>query len=66
VREQRGEFPSLWPAIESIAQEIGCVPQTLLAWVKRSEVDTGAHHVVSTAGAKRVKALGVKRQDVVL
>jgi transposase len=28
VQEHRGEYPSLWAAIESIAPKIGCVPQT--------------------------------------
>ena len=36
VQEHRGEYPSLWAAMESIAPKIGCVPQTLLEWVKRS------------------------------
>jgi transposase-like protein len=35
VQEHRGEYPSLWGAVESIAPKIGCVPQTLLGWVKR-------------------------------
>ncbi|MCM3566144.1 IS3 family transposase, partial [Hydrogenophaga intermedia] len=34
VQEHRGEYPSLWAAIESIAAKIGCVPQTLNEWVK--------------------------------
>lgn len=29
VQEHRGEYPSLWAAVESIAPKIGCVPQTL-------------------------------------
>ena len=29
VQEHRGEYPSLWACIESIAPKIGCVPQTL-------------------------------------
>jgi len=41
VQEHRGEYPSLWAAVESIAPKIGCVPQTLLDWVKREEVDSG-------------------------
>ena len=57
VQEHRGEYPSLWAAIESMAPKIGCVPQTLLDWVKQSEVDTGARAGVSTAEAKRVKEL---------
>ncbi len=32
VLEHRGEYPSLWAAIESIAPKIGCVPQTLHEW----------------------------------
>ena len=57
VQEHRGEYPSLWAAVESIAPKIGCVPQTLLEWVKRSEVDAGARDGVSTAEARRVKEL---------
>ena len=30
----RGEYPSLWAAIESIAPKIGCVAPTLLEWVE--------------------------------
>ena len=38
VQEHRGEYPSLWAAIESIAPKIGCVPQTLLEWVKQAHL----------------------------
>ena len=57
VQEHRGEYPSLWAAVKSIAPKIGCVPQTLLEWVKRVEVDTGVRDGVTTAEAQRVKAL---------
>ena len=57
VLEHRGEHPSLWAAIESIAPKIGCVPQTLNEWVKRVEVDTGMRDGVTTAEAQRVKEL---------
>ena len=56
-QEHRGEYPSLWAAVESIAPKIGCVPQTLLEWVKRLEVDTGLRDGVTTAEAQRVKEL---------
>ena len=58
VQEHRGEYPSLWAAIESIAPKIGCVPQTLNEWVKRVEVDTGQRDGIITAEAQRVKELG--------
>ena len=57
VQEHRGEYPSLWAAIESIAPKIGCVPQTLLEWVKQAEVDAGARPGVSTSEVKRIKDL---------
>ena len=57
VQEHRGEYPSLWAAIESIAPKIGCVPQTLLDWVKQHEVDAGLRAGVPTAEAQRVKEL---------
>jgi transposase len=57
VQEHRGEYPSLWAAIESIAPKVGCVPQTLLDWVKRHGVDTGTRAGVTTAEAQRVKEL---------
>jgi transposase-like protein len=57
VQEHRGEYASLWAAIESIAPKIGCVPQTLNEWVKRAEVDAGAREGVTTGEAQRLKDL---------
>ena len=57
VQERRGEYPSLWVAVESIAPKIGCVPQTLLGWVKRSEVDTGKRDGLSSSERERIKTL---------
>ena len=57
VQEHRGEYPSLWAAVESIAPKIGCVPQTLLEWVKQTEVDSGTRKGVTTDEAQRIKDL---------
>jgi transposase-like protein len=57
VQEHRGEYPSLWAAVESIAPKIGCVPSTLLDWVKQTEVDSGTRAGVTTSEAQRVKEL---------
>ena len=57
VQEHRGEYASLWAAIESIAPKIGCVPQTLLDWVKQAEIDAGARPGVRTDEAQRIKDL---------
>ena len=57
VQEHRGEYPSLWAAVESIAPKIGCVSQTLLEWVKRQEVDGGLRAGITSVEAQRVKDL---------
>jgi len=57
VQEHRGEYPSLWAAVESIAPKIGGVPQTLLEWVKREEVNSGQRDGVTTSERERIRAL---------
>ena len=57
VQEHRGEYPSLWAAVESIAPKIGCVPQTLLEWVRRDDVDSGQRDGLTTGERERLKAL---------
>ena len=57
VREHRGEYPSLWAAIESIAPKIGCVPQTLNEWVKRDQIDSGERDGITTSEREQMTAL---------
>ena len=64
VQEHRGEYPSLWAAVESIAPKIGCVPATLLEWVKRVEVDAGARPGTTTAEMQRIKDLERENKEL--
>ena len=64
VQEHRGEYPSLWAAIESIAPKIGCVPQTLNEWVKRVEIDTGARAGVTTTDLQHLKELERENKEL--
>lgn len=57
VQEHRGEYPSLWAAVGSIAPKIGCTPTTLLDWVKRTEIDSGVRPGVTSEERERLKAL---------
>ena len=57
VQEHRGEYPSLWAAVESIAPKIGSVSQTVLEWGTRQEVDCGLRAGITTAEAQRLKDL---------
>ena len=64
VREHRGEYPSLWAGVESIAPKIGCMPQALLEWVKREEVDGGQRDGLSTSERERIKALERENKEL--
>jgi len=64
VQEHRGEYPSLWAAVESIAPKIGCVPQTLLDWVKRTEIDAGSRPGTTTAETQRIKDLERENKEL--
>jgi transposase len=64
VQEHRGEYPSLWAAIESIAPKIGCVPQTLNEWVKRDEVDSGSRPGITTTDMQRLKELERENKEL--
>ena len=57
VQEHRGEYPSLWACIESIAPKVGCVPQTLNDWVKQHQIDTGTRDGLSSDERERIKSL---------
>jgi transposase len=64
VLEHRGQYPSLWAAIESIAPKIGCVPQTLNEWVKRHQIDTGAKDGITTSELLRLKELERENKEL--
>ena len=64
VQEHRGEYRSLWAAIESIAPKIGCTTSTLLDWVKRTEVDQGTRAGVTSEERERIKALERENREL--
>jgi transposase-like protein len=64
VQEHRDGYPSLWAAVESIAPKIGCVPQTLLEWVKRAEIDSGQRDGPTTTERERLKALERENKEL--
>jgi transposase-like protein len=64
VQEHRGDYPSLWAAVESIAPKIGCVPQTLLEWVKREEVDAGTREGLTSSERERLKQLERENKEL--
>lgn len=57
MQEHRGEYPSLWAVVKSIAPKIGCISATLLERVKRSEIDSGMRDGMTSSERERVKEL---------
>jgi transposase len=57
VLEHREEYSSMWAAVTSIAQKVGCSPLTLQGWVRRAEVDGGVRPGTRTSDAERVREL---------
>jgi len=57
VFECEREHSSQWAAILSIAQKIGCTPETLRTWVRRVEIDTGRRDGLTSDERARVKEL---------
>ena len=50
--------------MQSIAPKIGCNASTLLEWVKRAEIDTGARAGVTTDERERMRALERENREL--
>ena len=64
VQDHAADYPSRWAAVVSIAEKIGCVPQTLYEWVRKAEVDSGKRACVPTEAADRLKALERENREL--
>ena len=64
VLDHEGDHPSRWAAIVSVAEKIGCVPQTLFEWVKKAEIDSGKRASVTTDMAEKMKALERENREL--
>ena len=64
VLDHEHEHPSRWTAVVSIAAKIGCTAQTLLEWVKKTEVDSGKRAGVPTDMAEKLKALERENREL--
>ena len=49
VFDAKGQHPSQWAAIESIAGKIGCTAETRRLWVRQGERNSGAREGPTTA-----------------
>ena len=57
VLEHEGEHASKWAAIRSIAEKLGCTPETLRRWVAQAERDQGKRAGLTSDERQRLKQL---------
>ena len=64
VFEHQGEHASQWAALTSIANKIGCTPETLRKWVRRAETDQGQRSGMTTDDRERLKKLERENKEL--
>ncbi len=64
VFEHQGEHASQWAAIGSIANKIGCTPETLRKWVRRAERDQGLRVGMTSSDRERLKELERENREL--
>ena len=64
VLEQEKEHRSRWAAIVSIAEKVGCTPETLRKWLRRHEIDSGRRPGLSTEERARIKQLERENREL--
>jgi transposase len=64
VLDHEGDHSSRWAAVTSIAAKIGCTPQTLHEWVKKSEIDSGKRVGLPGDVAEKIKALERENREL--
>ena len=64
VQEHRGEYPSEWAAINSIAQKLGINHETLRVWLRRSQVDAGERPGLTSDEREQLKRLQRENKEL--
>src|SRR5215218_9469219 len=64
VFEHQEQHESQWAAIVSVAAKIGCTPETLRTWVRRSEVDEGRRPGLRSDERVRLKELERENREL--
>ena len=57
VKDHAGDRASEWATMRSIAEKVGCSPETLRLWVRQAERDRGERAGLSADERARLKAL---------
>lgn len=64
VVENRKDYRSEWAAFTAISKLFGMSPETLRAWVRKTEVDTGSRPGITSDERARLKQLERENKDL--
>src|SRR3712207_6041532 len=64
VREHRGEHPSEWAAVQSVAGKLGMTAETLGKWLRRDEVDRHERPAVTSSERERIRELEGENREL--
>ncbi len=64
VIDHEGDYASQWEAIRSIAEKIGCSPESLRKWLRRTEIDSGSRSGVTSDERARMKDLEKENREL--
>ena len=64
VAEHASGHESEWAAISSIAEKIGCAPETLRKWIRQGQRDVGERPGLTTDERERLKRLERENREL--
>lgn len=64
VLEEKGQHPSQWAAITSVATKLGCGSEELRKWVRQAEKDSGRRPGATTTEVERLKELERENREL--
>lgn len=64
VLEYQHEHHSMWEAIVSVSEKIGCAGETLRKWVRQAERDQGLRPGLTTDERERLKQLERENREL--
>ena len=64
VLDHEAQYASQWEAMRSIAAKIGCSPETLRLWVRRTEVDSGRRGGLTSEEQARTRELERENREL--
>ena len=64
VLDHQGEHRSQWAAITSVASKIGCSPEVLRLWIRKTERDQGDRPGLTSQDRDRLKELERENREL--